>query len=119
MAVPPVQPRANDVPPTVAALPHTARIAVAVMFFANGFGFSNWVPRIPAVRDRLDLSVGVLGAALLFPAVGAILAMPVSAWLIAHGGSRRITVLAAVAYGAALPRRCSSSGSATARSMLR
>ncbi len=103
MVAPPAQPHADDASPAVAAVPQAARVAVAVVYVANGIWFSDWVPRIPAVRDRLDPSTGVLGAALMFPTVGAILAMPATGWLIARDGSRRITVLAAVAYGTALP----------------
>ncbi len=93
--------RADRVP--IAKDLSVARIALTVIFFANGFGLSSWFPRIPDVRDRLDLSNGVLGLALLCPAIGAMLAMPITGWLIARLGSHRITTLAAFAYCLALP----------------
>ncbi len=31
----------------------------------NGATFSSWLPRIPEVRDRLDVTLGELGAVLL------------------------------------------------------
>ncbi len=80
-----------------------ARWAVAAMFFVNGALLANWVARIPAVQQRLGLSTGALGIALLGMAIGALAAFPVTGWLIAHYGSRRVTTGAALVYGAALP----------------
>jgi len=64
--------------------PRAARRAVALMFFVNGALLANWVARIPAVQQRLGLSTGALGIALLGMAVGALAAFPVTGWLIAH-----------------------------------
>lgn len=45
--------------------PAQARIAVAVIFFVNGAALSSWVPHIPTVQQKLGLSTGTLGLALL------------------------------------------------------
>lgn len=71
-----------------------ARAAVAAIFFANGFVFGNWVPRIPAVQEELGLGEGRLGLALLGSAVGALLAMPATGWLVGRYGSRPVTTAA-------------------------
>ncbi len=68
-----------------------ARIAVAYIFFANGALAGNWVVRIPALMDRLGLSVGALGFAFFAAPLGAILAMPLAGRLITRAGSRRTT----------------------------
>jgi fucose permease len=46
------------------------------VFALNGFVFASWVSRIPAVRDRLELSTAQVGLVLLAVSVGAILALP-------------------------------------------
>ena len=78
-----------------------ARWAVFAVFLANGSFFGAWATRIPAIRDRLDLSDGQLGLALAAVALGAIVAMPPAGALAARVGSRTATrgglVLAAVA----------------------
>lgn len=51
------------------------------------------MPRIPAIKDDLDLSEGRLGLALLGTAVGALLAMPVTGWLLPRVGSRVMTTI--------------------------
>lgn len=69
------------------------RFGVALAFAANGLTFGTWAARIPQVRENLGLSDVVLGFALLFAAVGAIAAMPLTGGLIARFGSRNVTFL--------------------------
>lgn len=85
------------------AVPKAARLAVAAVFFICGAGFANWATRIPVVQQKLGLSNGALGVALLGTAVGALLAMPVTGWLVARRGSRPMTKLMVLAYCIALP----------------
>ena len=66
--------------------------ATRFVFAANGGLFATWVSRIPAVRDDLGASERGLGFALLFIAVGSLLAMPLSGRLVTAIGAR--TVLA-------------------------
>jgi MFS family permease len=81
---------------------HRARIAIGTLFLVNGFAFATWVSRIPAVQQSLDLSAGVLGAALAGLGIGSFLTMPATGWLIARCGSRPVTSAASVACCAAL-----------------
>lgn len=71
-----------------------ARTAVSTVFFVNGALFANWVSRIPAVREALNLNKAELGVALLGLAVGALIAFPVAGWGIARFGSRIVTTTA-------------------------
>ena len=73
-----------------------ARGAVTVIFLLNGLLLGSWAARIPAVKERLDLGEAELGLALGLVAVGALVAMPVSGWVSARGGSRRTTIFAFV-----------------------
>lgn len=84
-------------------LPRAARLAVAVVFFIGGAVFANWVTRIPEIQQKLGLSNGALGMALLGAAIGALLSMPITGWLVTRVGSRLVTKLAALTYCMALP----------------
>ncbi len=80
--------------------PVRARTAVLAVFTLNGFLFANWVARVPAVRDGLDLSAGALGLLLLAMSTGAVLALPLVGAVVMRVGSRR-TVRAAGLLAAA------------------
>jgi MFS family permease len=68
-----------------------ARQAVAAIFLLNGLLFGAWATRIPAVRDRLDLSDGELGLALACLAAGSLISMPPAGALATRRGSRPAT----------------------------
>jgi len=63
-------------------------VAVAAAFAINGVAGGNWVVRIPAIQERLDLSEATLGVALLGMPLGAILVMPLAGSWVARFGSR-------------------------------
>ena len=48
-------------------------VAVGVLFYVNGAVFSNWLPRVDEVRDRLGVGNGGLGVALLGGGLGGLL----------------------------------------------
>jgi MFS family permease len=75
-----------------------ARAGTALVFFVHGVAIATWVPRIPAVKERLGLTEGSLGIALLGLAVGALLAMQLVGPLLARFGSRPVTRVAALAH---------------------
>lgn len=64
--------------------------ATRIVFGGNGALFATWVSRIPAVRDDLGATERGLGFALLFIAVGSLIAMPLSGRLVARFGARRV-----------------------------
>ena len=53
----------------------TPRAAITAVFFVNGALFASWASRIPALSDRAGATTGLLGLALLAPAVGAVAAI--------------------------------------------
>lgn len=80
-----------------------ARVAVATMFFINGFAFANWASRIAVIRQNLQLSAGELGTVLLGLPVGSLLSLPIAGWLTAHFGSKHVTAIAALVGCCMLP----------------
>ena len=75
---------------TGGAGPGRARLAVVAVFFLNGVALGSWFVRIPAIQERLGLSEGLLGVALLGAAVGALISMPLAGALASRFGSRRV-----------------------------
>jgi fucose permease len=80
-----------------------ARIAVMSYFFVAGMATGSWFPRIPEVQRELGLSHGELGLALVGLAVGALLAMPSTGWLISRSSSRLVATTAGLLLCAVLP----------------
>ena len=68
-----------------------ARAGITAVFFVNGALFATWASRIPALSNRVGATTGVLGLALLAPAVGAVLAMPLVGRLLPGRSSRVFT----------------------------
>src|SRR5690606_30370376 len=68
--------RGADPVSAAAADGRRATTAVLVVFALNGFLFANWVSRLPAVRDALDLTPGQMGLLLLIGSIGSLLALP-------------------------------------------
>lgn len=73
-----------------------ARVAVAVVFVANGFAFASWVSRVPAVRALLELDSGELGLLLLALSVGSLLGLPTAGRLVQWRGAPAVVRAGAV-----------------------
>jgi hypothetical protein len=65
-----------------------ARAGITAVFFVNGALFATWASRIPALSNRVGATTGVLGLALLAPAVGAVVVMPIVGRLLPGRPSR-------------------------------
>lgn len=76
--------------------------AVAAMFILNGALFGIWASRIPAVRDKLDLTHETLGYGLLFMAAGAVCSFPITGRLTDRFGAVVLTRYIAVFYTVSL-----------------
>jgi MFS family permease len=74
------------------------RVAVACFFFIVGLSFASWASRIPDIKTRLGLNEAQLGGILFALPAGSMLSMPLSGWLVAKFGSRRIVIIAAICY---------------------
>ncbi|MET0743638.1 MAG: MFS transporter [Microvirga sp.] len=83
--------------------PHfPARLATSAIFFGNGFGIGTWAAQLPRFKDKLDLTDGQMGIALLAFGLGAVALMPLVGWLAGRLGSRTTTLAAAFGFAATL-----------------
>ena len=76
-----------------------AQCGIAVMFFNLGFGYANWLARIPAVRERLALNDQELGLMLLMAGVGALVAFRMAPALLRRHGTRLVGTLGSSMVG--------------------
>ncbi|GAA1883137.1 MFS transporter [Streptomyces durmitorensis] len=65
-----------------------ARYAVAAVFCVHGAVTGSFATRVPWIQEHADLSAGLLGLALAFPAIGASVAMPLAGWVSHRFGAR-------------------------------
>ena len=100
----PVMSSPTDVSPSAAALPTNRNAAaVGVLFIVNGAAYSNWLPRVPEVRDRLGLDNAGLGASLIGGGIGGLIGSFLVARLLTRLGSRRLVLLAAPLLSLVVP----------------
>jgi len=76
--------------------------ATVVRFLIHGLIVSTWVSRIPAIQARLSLTNAVLGLCFLGTAVGAIIGVPLTGWLVGRFGSKQVTTWSTAAFCLAL-----------------
>lgn len=77
--------------------------AVAALFFVNGATFSNWLPRLPEIRDHLGVDNTGLGATLLGGGLGGIIGSLLVGRLMDRLGSRRLVTIAATSLSILMP----------------
>ncbi len=63
------------------------RLAVSLLFLANGLFIGSWAPKIPVFAERLGLSPGALGLMILVFGIGSLIFMPIAGSQIARFGS--------------------------------
>jgi MFS family permease len=78
------------------------RLAITAVFFVDGALFASWASRIPALSDHVGASAGTLGLALLAPAVGAVVAIPLVGRALPGRSSRTFCRVALVGLMAAI-----------------
>ncbi|KAA0586794.1 MFS family permease [Azospirillum lipoferum] len=93
----------RGMPDRVVEQASAARWATVAAFFLNGTVFGVWATQIPLLKNRLDLSPAVLGAALLCLAVGALTAMIASGPLLGRLGSAPVIRVTALLFAGLLP----------------
>lgn len=71
--------------------------AVAILFFIDGLAYGTWVAHLPLLKARLFLTDSALGIALLFAAIGSLIALPLAGLWIAKNGSRGIATVSSLA----------------------
>lgn len=70
------------------AMVRRAHLAIATTFAVHGAVQGTFATRIPWIKDHLGLSAGALGLALVCPALGSMLTMPLAGRLMHRLGSR-------------------------------
>ena len=76
---------------------------MAVQFFANGTVYATVIPRLPDIRERVDISIGTLGLVLTLGSVASLIGSLLAARVIARLGSRRVMIYGAVCSIGFLP----------------
>lgn len=77
-------------------------MAVSTVFFINAVLYANLVPRLPTVKDHLDLSNAAFGAAIAAMPVGALLAGLLAPAFIQRLGSAKVASFGLVALAGAV-----------------
>ncbi len=83
---------------TESITPRAHRLAAAAFFFIAGISFASWASRIPDIKTQLQLSDGGLGGVLLALPIGLMCSLPLSGWLVAKYGSKRMVTVALLGY---------------------
>jgi len=73
-----------------------ARVAVLAYFALLGLANGVWLARIPAIKESLQLTDGVLGLALLSGPAGLVVVVLVASRIVHGAGSRRPTMIAGI-----------------------
>src|SRR3712207_260297 len=81
----------------------TAWFAIAAVFFINGVTLASWISRIPTLTERLDLSPGQVGFALMALAAGALVAFPTAGRLVDSRSSAFTVICFALVMILSLP----------------
>lgn len=74
------------------------RLAVAMIYFSMGIGFSSWASRIPDIKTTLQLSDAMFGSILFAMPMGQFLMMPFSGKLVTRFGSPKVMAFAIPVY---------------------
>ncbi|MFV0634988.1 MFS transporter [Demequina sp.] len=92
----------SDTTPPVARHLKRARLGVALIFFTNGIVLGGFAPRVPDIREALDISYGTLGVAMAMWSVGALALGLLAAPLIRTWGSARVATVTMLASATAM-----------------
>jgi MFS family permease len=82
--------------------PRRDRAAISLVFAVHGTVTGTYAARLPWIADHVHASPGVLGAAMIAPTVGALLAMPLTGHLVHRFGGRMALRLLLTAWTASL-----------------
>lgn len=77
--------------------------AVAVQFFVNGALFASFIPRLPEIRDRVDISVAEVGLLLSIAGVSGLVGSAVVGPAVSRFGTRQVMLAAGALTALSLP----------------
>lgn len=66
------------------------RVAVRLIFFANGFAVATWAPLVPMIKINMSIADDVMGLLLLCVGIGSLGSMPLSGGLAQRFGCRKV-----------------------------
>lgn len=78
------------------------QLAIAALFCFLGFQYATWASRIPALKERLDLSAGEVGLLLVVTGAGAVASFPLITFLMQRFGARSVALLSGLSLVAIL-----------------
>ena len=76
---------------------------MAILFFVNGVVVGSWLPRLPEIRDRLEIDLGALGLTLALGGLGSLVGSSLSGLVVGRFGARHTAVVAGAAVYFVLP----------------
>jgi MFS family permease len=79
-----------------------ALTSVAAQFFVNGMLFASFVPRLPEIRDHIDIGNDALGRLLAIGALSGVLGSMIVGRMVERFGTRRLLIFAGVLLCASL-----------------
>ena len=85
------------------ALDRRALKSVAVQFLANGATYATIIPRLPEIREQVDISISTLGLVLTVGSIASLIGSVFAGRVTAHIGSRRVMIFGGVMSVAFLP----------------
>jgi hypothetical protein len=77
--------------------------SVSVQFFANGVVYASFIPQLPAIRDRVGISIGALGLVLTLASISGLIGSLLTGRVIARLGTRRVVVIGTIMSIGSLP----------------
>ena len=76
---------------------------MALLFFVNGVVVGSWLPRLPELRDRLEIDLSTLGLTLALGGLGSLIGSSLSGLVVGRFGARRTATIAGAAVYVVLP----------------
>jgi predicted MFS family arabinose efflux permease len=77
--------------------------AVAVQFLINGTVAASFIPRLPEIRDALDVDLATIGQILTLASLGGLLGSWLAGWVMPKYGTKNAMIYGTLAVIFALP----------------
>jgi fucose permease len=77
--------------------------SVSVQFFANGVVYASFIPQLPAIRERVGISIGALGLVLTLASISGLIGSLLTGRVIARLGTRRVVIIGTIMSIGSLP----------------
>ena len=74
-----------------------------MLFFVNGAAYGNWIPRLPEIKDHLNVTNSGLGVALLGGGLGGLIGSLAVGAIMSRIGSRRLVLITVYVLALLMP----------------